>query len=154
MENPLARGSGGKLERGVRVILFDPKWNRPCSLCIKYVFGEDGRIRLGLQGEPLDRGAAPTPCYSCAKVPGWAKSDGSRDHVALQKLAVDMAPENRRAFDRYKEFRATGRFPDDALVNWYAGIIGPLYEEWERQPLRDSTATTVALLTLLVKARR
>lgn len=149
METADARGSRGKLAAGVRVSLFAAKWDRPCARCAEWVYGEDGVIRRDTSGRPIPRGNAPTPCQSCAKVPTWAKTDGTKTYLDLRKLAADMSPENLKAYDRYREWRATGRFPDDPIVQWYSGIIGPIYEEWNHAPLERSAAAVTTLVTYL-----
>lgn len=154
MAPAVARGSGGKLAAGVRIALFDPKWDRPCDLCSRWQYADDGTVKRDWRGAPLTRGGVPTPCQSCAKPPTWAKSQG-RDWKELRSLAVDFSVENRKAYARYKEFRAVNRFPDDPIVTWYSGVIGSIYEEWHRLPLERATNAALALIPyLLIQAKK
>lgn len=140
--------------------LLSPEWDRPCAVCESYIWETDepGRVKRTPDGNPVERLSpmVPTRCAECAKVPTWAKKAG-KDWRELRKLAQeDMTEENREAWEFYKGCAATGRFPDDELVKWYAGVIRDVEREAERRPLARSTAATetlVALLTIRFRGR-
>jgi hypothetical protein len=89
-------------------------------------------------------------------VPTWAKKAG-KDWRELRSLATpDLTEANREAFEFYKGCAATGQFPEDELVKWYAGVIRDVEREADRRPLVRSTAATetlVALLTIRFRGR-
>lgn len=148
MEAAPGSRSAGKLVRGARLALFFPQWNRPCALCVEWVFDEDGLIKRDRKGDPVPRGKAPTPCLKCPKVPAWAKQAGKAE-PELRALADEITPENQRALDRYREWRATHSFPADPLVSWLSGPLGAVFEEWQREPAERATLATVALIRLI-----
>ncbi|MDB5312655.1 MAG: hypothetical protein JWO38_6857 [Gemmataceae bacterium] len=137
--------SGGKLLSGVRVALLHPEWDRPCGVCETYLFRDDGAVtrRAGL---PVLRPAGtPTPCGKCAKVPAAARQQGL-PWQDLRKLAEDLTPQNRAAWQFYRECRAVGSFPDDPLVRWAAVLIRDVEAVAERQPLERLTAAVAGLV--------
>lgn len=159
MEAAPARGSGKKLVRGVRLSLFAPEWDRPCALCERYDYDKDGNVRRLPDGSPVPRPkignqSAPTPCQACAKPPKWAKEQG-KDWKELRSLADEMSDENRRAYQFYRECKAVGHFPDDAIVRWYAAIVRDVEDDFAKEPIRNNTAAVLSLITLLtMKFRR
>lgn len=155
MATEVARGRGGKLIRGARVALLSPEWARPCSACEEFWYEDSGRIKRGGDGEPVKRPpGAPTPCQSCAKVPRWAKEAG-KDWKECRGLADEISPQNEQALEAYREFRAVGRFPDDPVVRWYAGILAEVHREADLQPAQVQTAAIQSLVQLLtVRALR
>lgn len=150
MEAEAARGRGGKLIRGVRLALIHPEWNRPCAACETWWYEDDGRVKRDATGEPMRRPAgAPTPCNSCAKVPKWAKERGF-DVSELRKLADEITPENEQAWEAYREFRATGAFPDDPVVRWYSALCREVEDEAAKVPAERLAAATDRLFNLLM----
>jgi hypothetical protein len=144
----------------VRLALLAPEWDRPCEVCESFIWETDepGRVKRTPDGNPVPRtiDSIPTRCAECAKVPTWAKKAG-KDWRELRKLArPDMTDANREAFEFYSGCAATGKFPDDALVNWYSAAIRDVEKEAERRPLLRSTAATetlIALLTIKLRGR-
>lgn len=140
----------------MRIALFTPKYDRSCSDCLKYLYTSAGVLeRHPITGEPDPRPATiPTPCMSCPKPPTWARKAG-KDEAELRELAkpYDITPENRLAYAYYQTCAATGSFPDDAIVRWYAGIIRELEVEWSRQPSEQSFQAVKFLCELLMRGR-
>jgi hypothetical protein len=60
-----------------------------------------------------------------------------------------MTSENAEALRFYRECRAVGIFPDDAIVKWYSGLIREVENEADRLPVERQTAATLQLLTIL-----
>lgn len=109
-----------------------------------------GEVQRDHDGEPCPRGHnQPTPCAKCPKVPKWAKRRGDLDWAALRDRADELTPQNRAALDAYREFKATGEFPDDELVRWYSGIIRAAEDDDMRVRASRSTEATVTLLGVL-----
>lgn len=134
----------------MRVALLHPEWARPCDVCEKYVIASDGAaVRDKRTGLPMLRPAGvPTPCGTCEKVPAWARK-AIPDVSELRKLAVEMTPQNRAAWRFYRECRATGSFPSDPLVRWYAALLHDL----ESSPVDRLTSAVSSLVTLLARQR-
>lgn len=120
-------------------------------MCEEYLFTERG-LEIDHRGEPRKRTPKiPTQCRMCPKVPDWAKQV-EEDYRELRKLASDMTDANRRAYRFYTECKATGRFPDDAIVRWYSGLIREV-EDAHAQHQRDKQHNELALLVALTEAR-
>lgn len=101
---------------------------RSCDDCERWLYDEDGK-RSERAGAPVPRlPGMPTPCHKCPKIP--------RGKPPRRESAVQLTDRNRRAYLHYLECRATGRFPDDALVARHAAIIRSVHDEWDRVPLR------------------
>lgn len=139
----------------MRVWLAHPAFRRSCRACAAYQYAPDGTLdRDPATGDPLRRPEhAPTPCLSCPKVPAWAKSSG-RDWDACRDLADELTPANRAALAAYFRHKATGRFPDDAIASWAAGIIREAEDELARDEVTRSYEATVTLLTVLARRVR
>jgi hypothetical protein len=110
------------------------------------LFEKTGAVSRRADGKPAERGNAPTPCSSCAKVPTYAKAAGM-DWKELRRLAVEMTDQNREALRHYRECKATHLFPDDAIVKWYSGIIRAIEDEWQQEPAERQTAAILTLVT-------
>lgn len=139
----------GKLRAGVRLILWHPIWDRSCRSCETYDYGSDGRLRLDHKGLPRQRTpGVPTPCRKCPKVPEEAKE--ATAHVGeLRKAADDMTDANRTAYARYLEWKAVNRFPDDAVVTWYAGVIRGIEDGFARYQTDRQYAATATMAAVL-----
>lgn len=125
---------------GVRLLLFHPEFDRTCADCQRWIYDDDGQVlrRPAREGKPVIRlPMQPTPCEKCPKIP--------KGEVAIAANAVEMTEQNRQAFIHYLECRAVGQWPDDVIVRQNARIIRQVFDEWERQPLRN-------LLDILGKA--
>lgn len=138
----------------MRVLLAHPNLVS-CECCEAFAFKKAGGdvMRDPATGEPVPRGGGvPTPCSGCPKVPTWAKAAG-KDWRELRTLAAELTPANRAAFDFYTRCKAVGRFPDDAVVEWYAGIIRRAEDEDARRRA-DKTNRAVTALIELVPVKR
>ena len=136
----------------MRVALLHPGWDRPCDVCEAYRPRDDGSfVRDKRTALPLARvPGTPTPCHKCEKVPAAARAAGM-DWRELRTLAQDLTPANRAALAFYRRCRATGRFPDDPLVAWYAGLIREVEDDAARE---ERDARTAAIVTALMQGRR
>lgn len=148
----------GKLTAGMRVHLYYPRWRLSCRVCETFLFSSRGELmRDPSTGEPYERGPTQaTPCVSCPKVPGWAKSAG-KDWRELRRLAEEMTAQNRQALEFYYQCKATGRFPADPLVEWYSGIFRRCEDEYGSDQQAASTihsrTLTELMVTVLTKRR-
>lgn len=135
--------------------LAHPEWDRPCDVCERQVIDSAGRSVLDKRTAlPMARPAnTPTPCGSCAKVPEPARRAGL-DWRQLRPLAVELTPQNRRAWAFYRECRAVNTFPDDPLVRWYSALIRSVEDAAERAPLNRLTAAVADLVSVLTILRR
>jgi hypothetical protein len=85
----------------------------------------------------------PTPCYACPKIP--AGEDATPDVGRLSELT----PENELVFAHYLRCKATGRFPEDGLVERHAGLIRMVEDQVDRNAATDTTHTVLAAIALL-----
>jgi hypothetical protein len=86
-----------------------------CEDCQTWMY-DDGWEKETRYGLPVLRPeGAPTPCWSCPKIPKGAPPKPSS--------AVELSDKNVRAYLHYKECKAVGRFPDDPIVTRNARII-------------------------------
>ena len=69
-----------------------------------------------------------TPCSACPKIPHGKK--------ACPASAVELSAKNLLFLRRYFEWKATGQFPDDAIVRRNAGLIRRAEEDFERRQQR------------------
>jgi hypothetical protein len=145
--------SRGKLVRGIRLILSDPEWDRTCRECETLLFTPDGSLKRFSDGRPMPRPAqAPTPCLFCPKVPDSVRSSGAT-WIQARAKASEMTDQNRLCYRKWKEFKATGHFPEDPIVRWYSGLIQDLYDQHERFDRSNQSSLMSALVTVLVKKR-
>jgi hypothetical protein len=127
------------------VALWHPLYTRSCRLCIKYDFKADGDVRKDEKGNPRLRPlGVPTPCLSCPKVPVEVREQDLPDSE-MRKFANELTDYNRVAWDFYNECKAVGRFPDDPIVRWYAGIIRQV-EDAHARYLAEKNATAIAAM--------
>jgi hypothetical protein len=66
---------------------------------------------------------------------------------------ADLTPENRRAWEFFRRCRATGRFPDDPVVAWYAEVLRGVYDTADRAG-RDRLTGAVLELTREIRLLR
>lgn len=83
---------------------------------------------------------------SCPKPPVWAKATGK----PIKELRVlgqesEMTEANRSAYEAYGRFKGVLAFPDDAIVQWYSGIIRSI-EDRQKLNLSESLASGVDLV--------
>lgn len=134
----------------MRVLLAHPNLVS-CECCAAYAFKKAGGevMRVPGTGEPMERGTGqPTPCSSCPKVPTWAKAAG-KDWRELRTLAAELTPANRLAYEHYVQCKAVGRFPDDPIVEWVAGVVRRCEDEDERRRGDRTHRAFVQLIELL-----
>jgi hypothetical protein len=138
---------------GVRIALFTPEWDRSCKNCLTYQYRQDGTVDRHPGTGEYYRRTVPTPCQSCPKPPVWAKRAGL-DEERLRELArpYDFTPQNRSAYDFYKQCAATHSFPDppDPIVNWYSGMIRDLELEYQRSSGEKSYQAIKFLCELII----
>ena len=147
-------GNIGKLRGGVRVIILHPEWDRPCSVCEKYVTRADGSFLLDRRTSlpVLRQPGTPTPCHKCEKVPLYLRREGA-DQEVLRAAAIELTEQNRKAWEFYRQCRAAGSFPDDPLVRHFAVVFREVEDELERMPVLRLASTVQLLVELLAKRR-
>lgn len=138
----------------VRLAALHPEWQRPCSLCERFVFRDDGLIQLSRRtGEPERREPhQPTPCHKCPKVPYALRASGA-DTRACRAAAAEPTDANRQTLRFYRECKAVGDFPADPLVRWFAGVIRGAEDAAERDERARLVRAVDALTERLGKTR-
>ena len=87
-----------------------------------------------MERSPADK----PPCSTCPKIPK------GRPHVP--DSAVELNSRNYKAYQHWKECRAVGQFPDDAIVRRNASVMHDLWEEFNRKPLHELMAILPVLM--------
>lgn len=132
------------------VALLHPEWDRSCATCEKYLPKDDGTLLLNRStGEPLRRTREPTPCHKCPKVPLAVRTSGA-DPRKMRQFACDLTTQDRKTWAFYRKCRSVGRFPDDALVDWYSSALTDVYDTVERLPTMRMVEGIEALVKHLV----
>ena len=91
-------------------------------------------------GIRMTRDAADRPpCETCPKIP--------KGRLAHPSSAVELSDKNLMAYRHYKECKAVGQFPDDAIVRRNAAIISDIVEDYRQKPMRE----LLMLLPILTK---
>jgi hypothetical protein len=85
-------------------------------------------------------------------VPLYLRREGA-DQEVLRAAAIELTEQNRKAWEFYRQCHATGIFPDEPLVKWYAVVLRAVEDELERMPVIRLAATVEALVELLAKRR-
>ncbi len=125
---------------GVELILFHPFVAfRDCEHCQQYLYWEDGEEI----GQPVKRGdnlvkrniGSLPPCRTPK---GCPKGSPEEPKTLTEK--------NQAAYQHYRECRATGQFPDDAIVRQNATTIRQLEDARER---RDQAEFQSSLLSMM-----
>ena len=107
-------GLRGKLVDGVLLILLHPEVaGRSCAECNEWVFDEETGRKVLRCGRPVPRNGAPTRC----RAPGGTCPKGTPESP------IELTEQNRRVWRHYLECRATGQWPDDALVREHAAVL-------------------------------
>ena len=70
----------------------------------------------------------PTPCFKCPKIPQGV------ERVATN--AIEPSDRSWQAYQHYRECRAVGAFPNDAICRRNAAIIRAVEDSYERSDLR------------------
>lgn len=135
--SPRHRGRRGKLIRGVALLLRHPEVAyRDCGDCQLHVYDHaTGERMKGRDGLPLVRPPKTfAPCRygkdRCAK--GTPEDSG------------ELSEKNKRAYERYQEWKATGQFPDDPIVRRNAGILRQMEECYLQETQRTLAAVMSA----------
>jgi hypothetical protein len=112
---------------------------RDCNHCQVYQYNEQtGRVEIW-RGEPLPRlQGQPSPCRTARGCPRGTPED---DRRLTQRNAV--------AYEHYLQCRATGNFPDDAIVARNAARIQYMEDELQRRRSEE----VCELLSLLLDER-
>jgi hypothetical protein len=127
------------------VLLLHPEVaSRSCRDCQTYLYDDKpargewgGRLTRG--GQPVKRLSLrlqPTPCRFCPKVPAGAE--------ARPDNAVELSERSLRALLHYRECKAVGRFPEDAIVYRNAGIIAAVEDLARDERTRAAQAEGLA----------
>lgn len=155
MEAKASRGRPKKLIVGARVAILTPKFSISCQVCESFIWKPDGSVQRLATGEPMARTSQeiPTRCQGCPKVPRGVRESGA-GWKECRRQAIEITPENAQALCRYKEFRATHEFPDDAIVRWYAAIIREIEDERDRSEFQELSITITHLAAILAMRRR
>lgn len=115
----------------MRVKILEPKWDRSCDDCRKWIYTDEGEVSTDNHGKPHVRHPRmPLPCALCAKIPDDVKKE--RGRAVSWRDAIDLSEKNLRAYHHYQKCRAIGRFPDDELVARHAVIIKSVFDELQR----------------------
>lgn len=93
---------------------------RSCGDCQKYLYYDRGSDDFGAR---VERGGLPvlrpkgvkTPCSWCPKIPPGEQP--------IPANAVELSDKNVLALIHYRECRAVGEFPNDAIVRRNAALI-------------------------------
>ena len=115
-------------------LLYPEIESRDCELCQQYSWNEEtGTVNL-FRGAPRLRiiGVEKTPCrteHGCPK--------------GTPEKPLSLSPRNLLFYQRYKEWRVTGRWPDDRLV-WH---LATLVSEVERQCLEAKSNALAPMST-------
>ena len=151
----VAEGCRGKLRGGVKLARLHPEWDRECSVCEKYIPREDGSFVLDRRTAlpVLSYPGAPKPCHKCLKVPAGVRAS-SMPWKEMQSHAVSLTPQHRQTWRFYRECRAVGQFPPDAIVRWAAAILREVEEECDRLPTERLTDSVLALVEHLKRKGR
>ncbi len=125
------------------LMLAEPVWaSRSCDDCEKYIYGENGDRRetkiSGVSLPLLRPSNAPTPCYKCPKIP--------KGQPLRRQSAIELTDRNYAAWQHYRECRAVGQFPDDAIVRRNAGELHEVCETFAQ----SKNDRLMALLEMMV----
>lgn len=96
---------------------------RSCDHCLQYAYDEEtGKPEENINGDLIERHiGCPPPCkteFGCEK--------------GTPEKPLTLNRSNSLALLRFREWRAVGSFPDDAIVLWAAGIIDQFYRDHEQ----------------------
>ncbi|QDT94359.1 hypothetical protein [Gimesia algae] len=87
---------------------------RSCEHCLKYIYSEDTGELQTFRGEPVER-VLPAPCHNPKHPKGCPK--GTPENPKTLSL------KNQKAYQHWRECKATGNFPDDDIVRHNAAIL-------------------------------
>jgi hypothetical protein len=131
---------------GIRLQLIHPEIAaRSCEDCQKWLYYDQGPGKFGERverpaGVPVPRGPhIKTPCCWCAKLPAGKEP--------CPENAVELTAENFEAWAHYRECKAVGDFPQDAIVRFNASIIAEAEAHAER--IRQSKSGLSVLQNIL-----
>ncbi len=94
--------------------------SRSCSDCQKYLYYDRGSDDFGAR---VERGGLPVLRPKGAKTPcGWCPKIPPREEPKPEN-AVELSDKNLLALIHYRESRAVGDFPNDAIVRRNAALI-------------------------------
>lgn len=91
-----------------------------------------------------DRGELP-PCKTCPKIP---KGDEPFPHNAQE-----LSDKNWKAYQHWRECRAVGNFPDDAIVRRNAAIIQAIHDEHREHTYVKPIHDLIALIPIMAAKR-
>ena len=125
------RDSAINLAFGIRLQLLHPEIaSRSCTDCQQWLYFDKGPGQFGERverpaGVPIPRGPhIKTPCCWCSKIPAGKEP--------CPENAVELTPKNFEAWAHYRECKAVGDFPTDAIVRFNASIIADAEAQADR----------------------
>jgi hypothetical protein len=140
------RENAVNLAFGIRLQLIHPEIAaRSCEDCQKWLYYDKGPNQFGERverpaGVPVPRGPhIRPPCCWCSKIPAGSEP--------CPENAVELSPENFEAWAHYRECKAVGDFPTDAIVRFNASIIADAEAQAER--VRESKSGLSLLQNIL-----
>lgn len=90
---------------------------RDCGQCTRFVYEhETGEVMRDRDGKPLERPTGTKP--PCRYGPA-----GTRCAKGSPEESRGLSDRNAKAYQHYLECKATGQFPEDAIVRRNAGVI-------------------------------
>lgn len=116
---------------------------RSCGDCQRYLYYDRGSDDFGSR---VERGGLPvlrpknvkTPCQWCPKIPPGESPKPEN--------AIELSEKNIAAVVHYRECKAVGEFPDDAIVRRNAALIRGAEEVAERvHQMRSGQAALAAM---------
>lgn len=117
----------------MRLLLYRPELaNRDCQLCLQYAYTDDGPSLY--RGQLRRRVFTEKP--DCRTPKGCPKGTPERPET--------LSPANQLCYNHYLRCRATGQWPDDALVAYHARILAAVEQsawlDMQLQQLRSLSA--------------
>lgn len=110
---------------------------RDCESCQKFVYDEDtGQIVIGRDRQPERR--APGCLAPCRYRRGCPKG--------TPEAQLTLTSQNQQAWDHYRECRAVGEFPDDAIVRRHAALLHNVEESCKRKQELDRLLNVLQVL--------
>lgn len=124
-------------------VLYPQMVDRTCERCKEFQYlDKPGEMALEplllADGRPMKRPlGVVTPCGICPKIPHGTKP--------VPENAIEPSAKSLQAFWHYQKCRAVGRFPEDAIVENNAVIIGHTLESIERAERQQSNGAMATL---------
>lgn len=118
----------------MRLLTFHPVVaSRPCEFCRQYQHKDEvpvGELRWTFGAVRTDRSGEPIPRHKGQKTP--CEIDKNACPKGHWSNPVQLTDQNWRALVHYRECKAVGVFPDDAIVRRNAAIIRSEEDAYDR----------------------